>query len=85
MGSLLAYFMSLFIVDGPTGADPMSSTALDRHSLNTSHGIPTELESTKDSKKSICRETRGAMTFLPPDEGTKEVTGDAASRNTAAC
>ena len=85
VGSLFAYFISRFIVEGPTGAEPISSTALDKHIFKTSHGIPTEIESTKDSKKSMCRETRGAMIFLPPEEEVEDDVGDAASNKVNAC
>lgn len=52
------------MVDGPTGADPINSTTLLRHSRKTIGEIPSVSASARDSKKSICLETRGQITFL---------------------
>jgi hypothetical protein len=64
VGNLSAYFNSLFVVEGPTGADPISSTVWDKHSLSTQLGSPIDSESARLSKKSMCLDTKGQIIFL---------------------
>ena len=51
-------------MDGPTGAEPINSTTLLRHSRKILGEMPSVSASARDSKKSICLETSGQITFL---------------------